>query len=302
MKKILDNRYFKFLVLYLFFIMVVFVNFAYSKYIIRESGDETARVANFDTDFVIYKNYDPENPEAFKNDVHVHVLATSKLSEPSTMINQETCEFTRVNFINKSETSVLFNNFTINTAMDNARDRTKSVYTKLIIDADESYISEHDDSISKSVQAYLKSVMEEFNKNPADVEDAKEKQQLVKLQSNFASDADFQWNGSTITYDENKLGDIDYLNRLVLAANKIAQYKFETEDSSSPLMVEPNTTRTILIVSWVEHDNVYKADADLDTQTRISHNKPSVILLADGHEDESLKETFTLSVNADQYD
>lgn len=301
MKALFKNRYLKFLGLYLLFVAVVLLNFTYSKYIIRESGDTTAKIADFDTDFIIYKNYDSENPEAFRNDVHIHALATSKLSEPSTMINEETCEFTRVNFINKSETSVIFKNFTMSTDMENACDNS-SVYTKLIIDADQSYISEHNGSISEAAREYLKAVMTEYNTAPENIDDAKEKQQLIDLQYHFASDEDLKWNGSKIDYDEAELGNIDYLNKLVLAANKITQYKFENISSSSPLMVGPNTTRTILIVSWVEHDNVYKADADLNTETRISHNKPSVILLTDNHEDESLNETFTLSVDVEQYD
>lgn len=303
MKAKLNSRYIRFMLFYLTLISMVMMSVVYSRYQTGNEESHEGRVTEFRTDFVIYKGYRSDQPELFRNDVDIHILATSKLSEPATMINGETCELTRVRFINESETSVMFKSFTLDGSIENGTSAAANAYTKLIVDADEAYLSEHDDSLSKAAKAYLKTRLDEFNTNPATISDSHQRQRLSALRSYFSSDPDFQWNGSAITYDESRLSDVAYLNRIVLVSNKITKYLFDTEDTSGTLLVSPRSARTIMIISWVEHDNIYKADADANAATdRISHRKPSLILLTDGHEDESLKETLVISTVAEQYD
>lgn len=253
-----------------------------------------ARVAKFDTELAIY-----EGNSSTEGNVLTEIYATSKLYKNSgsareTMVDG-TCGVSRITLFNYSECTVKIKNIALN-------EKDNSIYTKLIIPFEMSYIEENkkdaqDNGVANSARKYMSDIMEEYNRDPAMISDENDKEQNLYLKSLFSTDADFTYQGNPLVYEIGKMKDVTYVNKLVSAVNKITMAKLCDPSVDRGLVLKPEEGKTVLILSWVEHDNVYKEDADLNAE-KISHKSPTELSGARSN----VAEDFIVSVDTVQYD
>lgn len=88
---------------------------------------------------------------------------------------------------------------------------------------------------------------------------------------------------------ETELSDITELDTILNNANELSW------DSMEDCILKPGETKTFFIIFWVEHNAVYKEDADLEENSdNISHKTPTELGVA--------PKKFLLSVHSEQFD
>ncbi len=142
--------------------------------------------------------------------------------------------------------------------------------------------------------------MDDYNRDNASITDAREKAQHQYLRELFASDPLFTYKSAPLTYDSASLKDVAYVNQLISAVNKITAAKICDPAPDRSIKMQPKDSRTFIMLLWVEHDNVYKADADdpANHTDKISHKTPTELKGARSN----VGETVVVTVTAEQVD
>lgn len=211
MKKLVHNRYFSFLMIYLCIISIVGLSFSFSRYTSGDTKTEDARAAVYDVG--IYSG----DLQSVEQNITMAVYATSKISETGSMI-EGTYEKKQVNIHNFSECDISLSSMKI-------QNETGNLYEKLIIPMNEQEMSEYETNCG-SVPLM---VLDYLGKTEAELTD-----------------------------HANVRNSINEKNKEAFKA---------IEDSG---VVKTGESRTFFIISWIEHDNVYKEDAGLNMD-KISH-------------------------------
>lgn len=269
------------------------VGVSYSKYTSEGSDLQNAKVSVFDTQLVIYNGDDA----SLVGKAECHFYATAKLSEPNTMI-EGACDCVSVDITNRSECDVRVSDLNI------AEIRTvngQSAYSKLVLNESTDYIDNHN-GIAGAANAYMQKALSDYYQNLDDIQDEKEKAEIQMLQTTFASDDDFFYpigSDNPIRYDRTLLSDVDYLNQLIRVTNKITIARMNNPAKGFGTVIPVNEKKTFLILLWVEHDNVYKADADANNAA-YSEKTPTQLL---GNNDRSkVTESFYVIAHSEQID
>ncbi len=237
MKKILKNRYFLFTMIYLCLLSVVAAGLSFSRYTSNDTHTDNSGVAVYD---VVINSGDPSSKDT---SVSMSVCATSKLSEPASMINGCYHKM-QINVVNRSECTVALSDFRLTFAEN-------SIYNKIIIPMNKSEMDSYEfesGSIPLAIIDYLGMTQEEI--------------------SNMTVE---QVNAAVSNSNEQSCA---YLSEHSVKLNK-------------------GEAKTFFVVAWVEHDSVYKQDADLNAD-KISHLTPTELGI--------LPETFNFSVHSEQVD
>ena len=237
MKKILKNRYFSFTMIYLCILGLVAAGFSFSRYTSNDTQMDNSGVAVYD---VVINSGDPSSQDT---SVSMSVCATSKLSEPSSMINGCYHKM-QINIINRSECTVALSDFLL-TAPDD------SVYNKLLIPMDKEEIDKYElscGSVPLAIIDYL-----------------------------------------GMTQDEVSKMTIEEVNAAVSESNEQACIYLASRCEK----LNAGQVATFFVIAWVEHDGVYKDDADLNPD-KISHKTPTELGI--------MPETFNFSVHSEQVD
>lgn len=237
-KKNSKSRYFTFAMIYLCILSAVAAGLSLSRYTSGDTATDESGVAIYD---VVINTGDPGSTDTT---AYLSVSATSKLTEPASMI-AGCCQKMQINVINRSECTVELTDFSL-------IEPDGSVYTKIIIPKNKEEMDELELNCGSVPLAVI-----DF---------------LGKTQSEM----------SAMTVEE--------VNTLISASN--AGVCRELSENSGELA--PGDRTTLFVVAWVEHDNIYKADADKNTPDQISHQTPTQLGI--------LPESFSFKVYSQQVD
>ena len=215
MKKLFKNRYFSFLMIYLCILCIFSTGLSLSQYTTNDTATDDSGVAIYDV--LITNGESTENSAEVSMSVH----ATSKLSEPTSMLDG-TYEKMQINVTNYSECKISLSDFILS---ETASGR---IYEKIII-------------------PMTKQEIEDYQRRCGSVP-------LMLL----------DYLGMTAK----ELGSMDLSAFNGVIAEKNTEAFTTLEDSSEEINI--GETKTFFVISWVEHDSVYKADAD-NNADKISH-------------------------------
>lgn len=221
--------------IYLCILSIVATGLSLSRYISRDPSVTNANVAVYD----VFIN--SGEPSSANTNVSASVYATSKLTEPGSMI-EGTYDKIRVNIINRSECSIGLSDVKL-------QDPDSSVYEKLIIPMDENELAEYErqcGSIPLAVIDYL--------------------------------------GIDSALLDSMSVHDID---------NAVSESNINTCNNMHD-QIAAGERKTIYIISWVEHDNIYLVDAEANTNDNISHKTPTQLGVQ--------SEDFNFCVHSEQID
>ncbi len=251
------NRYFVYTLVYLCLLGILAAGLSFSRYTTEDSAADSA-IATADNVYITGENVTQDAVETLA----MNVYATSKLSESSSFV-EHTYQRIQINIINESDCTVALSDFSITEA-----DGTDSVYEMLAIDMTntdyETYESKsYYGDTSAAVLAYI-------NDNCA-----------VSLGSSTES--------VTYTYDVTDAADVSD------AVDAATESTFTTlEEGTASAVLQHGGTVSFCVMSWVEHDNVYKDDADAETADQISHSTLTELGIG--------TQEFTFSVHSEQVD
>lgn len=221
--------------IYLCLLSIMAAGLSLSRYTSNDTAVSDSGVALYDV-FIT-----GGDPSSVQTEIAISVCATSKLSEPVSMIDG-TYQKVQLNITNRSECAVALSDFLLS-APDG------SVYNKVIIPKDEAEMAEYElkcGSIPLAVIDYL----------------GKSRVELSQM-------------------------SIEQINTAISDSNT------KTCNSLELSRLSVGETKTLFVIAWVEHDGVYKADADLN-EDKISHQTPTELGV--------LPEKFTFSVHSEQID
>ncbi len=238
MKKLFKNRYFSFLMIYLCILCIFGAGLSLSQYTTNDTATDDSGVAVYNV--VITAGESMDNSA----EVSMSVYATSKISEPNSMIDG-TYEKMQINVTNRSECTISLSDFLLDDNTDS------SVYQKIIIPMN-------------------KTELEAYEKKCGSVP-------LMIL------------NYLGLTQTQAAAMGIDDVSSAVSSKN--TETCAELASNSDNIAI--GESKTFFVISWVEHDSVYKNDADNSTDN-ISHNTPTELGIQ--------PETFKVSVDSEQVD
>lgn len=247
------SRYLFFAVFYLTLLSVVILSMSYSRYTSSDESNDSADVAVFSTDLVI-----TGADETVIGPVNCNFYATCKISDLTSMV-PGTCEMEYVRIINRSDCSVKLTDGDILPDEDIS---LADAYTKLLVDRSSDYIDSHN-GIGGAALAYMHQLLDDYLTDPSLLTDEDERSELERLQAKFADDQDFYYPAGSdepLEFRYDYLTDVKYLDQLVSACNKLTFARLT--DPVSGEVLAPGETRSLMLLTWVEHDNVYRDDAD----------------------------------------
>lgn len=224
--------------IYLCLLSIIGMGFSFSRYRSEDSKTDDAHIALYDV--VIYSGDSVEN----QKHISVSVYATSKLSEPDSMI-EGTYETKQINIMNKSECTVSLSEFKLE-EIEKSDDNKTDIYKELVIPYEEmdNYKLIYGDNVPGMMIDYI---------------------------GEYQAD----------------LSDMDVLDGILEAKNT------DTFDAMDNCVLQPGETKTFYVIFWVEHDAVYKADADIE-QDSISHRTLAELSVT--------QKKLLFSVHSEQYD
>ena len=257
--------------LYLAFVSFVMLSFTFSRYVTTGGSDDHAAIAAFGTDIFIYSG----SSGSVASPVSSHFYATSKISEPSTMTDG-TCEYLRFRITNRSDCTVRVTEVGLLSPLSEAADKA---YTKLFVDENEEYISQHN-GIATSALSYMHGIIDDYQLDPDEITDEKKKSVVTHWQQTFSDDEDFFYpKGSSdpIYFSYELISDSEYLNQIVAVSNKLTLERINNISDGAGTVLAPGESRDLILFIWVEHDNVYRYDADAQN-TNASDKNPTALI------------------------
>lgn len=276
----------------LYVLLIVTMSLTFSRYTVRDGGGGGARVVTFGTEMEI----DSGEPTYALNYADIRLYATGSIAEAESIREGVyACSVVRIH--NRSDCTIRFDDLSFAESAEGER----MAYSNVIIDGDMDYIEDHrasveDNGIALSVLSYLQETMADYNRQPAAVSNDKERAELEYLQTTFASDPDFTYNGAPLDYEPSLLREPAYLRQLLAACNKVTLEKINRRYEGGAEIL-PRGKRTLLVISWMEHGSLYRADA-LTEADRISHKTPTE-LIGDGNRAE-VRRSFSFSAHFSQ--
>lgn len=224
--------------IYLCILCVFSTGLSLSRYTTNDTATDDSGVAIYDV--LITNGESTENSAEVAMSVH----ATSKLSEPTSMLDG-TYEKMQINVTNYSECKISLSDFILYETTNN------SIYEKIILPMTKQEIEDYQrrcGSVPLMLLDYLGMTATEFG-----------------------------------GMDFSAVNDVIDLKNIEALAT--------LENSSDEINI--GETKTFFVISWVEHDSVYKADADIN-EDKISHKTLT---------DLGVKpETFKVTVESKQID